>query len=617
MLKLPPFINPSFTLKTTTKNELFWGLFFYVGLFITFLIYAEGSTSAIQFDDTVNLKGLLGVHDLSSALDFSLNGNAGPLGRPVALFTFALQAYAWPHFPEILLNWNILIHLLNGVLVTWLTLVLSQTISSDNKVKPDIAILVGLVWLLSPILVSSSLFIIQRMTTLMATFIFMGLIFYTKARIAVQNTPEKYLLKLSFIVISFTLLAIFCKENGALLPLYILAMEITLFSGAKYHSKQTLWTSWKAVFLFAPLVILIIYLIQLVPYSDNTTLLKGFSADDRIALQGLILWEYLLNSFLPRPSAIGPFHDTYLPINTGRYLLGLILFGLSVGLTVLAGIYQRKAPLLSFAILWFFLGHLLESTTIPLELYFEHRNYVPLFGPIFSIIAYGLSLQNSRPLVLSCVAFYLLMLSGVTYMTTSLSGNELLAAEIWSKDNSGSVRSTSYLVNQLQKHNDPMKALNVLQLFNKNHPISLGLQVEELVMACITAPKIDQSHYLVKIKEMAQTASFEKWATQLPERLHAILLIIECKGINFRSVGEIADDYINNKGYQASPASLYNLYYLKGVIHRQYNEPEKALKDFDIALSHYFTTSLFKLALPIAKKYNRQDLIVKWNRLAP
>jgi hypothetical protein len=42
---------------------------------------------------------------------------------------------------------------------------------------------------------------------------------------------------------------------------------------------------------------------------------------------------------------------------------------------------------------------------------------------------------------------------------------------------------------------------------------------------------------------MAQTASFEKWATQLPERLHAILLIIECKGINFRSVGEIADDY--------------------------------------------------------------------------
>jgi hypothetical protein len=102
-------------------------------------------------------------------------------------------------------------------------IVLSQTISSDNKVKPDIAILVGLVWLLSPILVSSSLFIIQRMTTLMATFIFMGLIFYTKARIAVQNTPEKYLLKLSFIVISFTLLAIFCKENGALLPLYILA----------------------------------------------------------------------------------------------------------------------------------------------------------------------------------------------------------------------------------------------------------------------------------------------------------------------------------------------------------------------------------------------------------
>ena len=610
------FIKQGFNLKSTTKSELFWGIFFYSSLIITFLIYSEGITAGLQFDDRVNLKGLAKISDITTAIHFILNGNAGPLGRPIALFTFALQGYAWPSSPEILLNWNILIHLLNGILVTWLALILSQTITSASKVKPEIGVLAGLIWLLSPILVSSSLFIIQRMTTLSATFVFIGLIVYTKVRIAAQNTPEEHIFKLSLTLILFTVLAAFTKENGALLPFYILAMEVTLFSNEKYSSTHVIWRSWKKTFLFLPLVIILIYLIQIAHYSDNIILRKGFSADERIANQGLILWEYIINGLIPRPSVIGPFHDTYLPLAPGKYLLGLLLFGASICLTFLAGFYQKKAPLLCFAILWFFLGHILESTTIALELYFEHRNYVPLFGPIFALTAYALNLKNSRPIVLSCITFYLIMLSGVTYMTTNLSGNKLLAAEIWAKDNPGSVRATAYLVKQLQEQKNLTAAFNVLHNFNINYPISLGLQVEELVMACVITPEADHSEYLDKIQKLAQTVRFEKWATQLPERLHATLIKTKCNNISFRSVGQIADYYINNKGYQASPASLYNLYSLKGFIHLQYAEHEKALKNFDIALNHYFTHNLFKLALTTAKKHNRLDLIEKWNKMA-
>jgi hypothetical protein len=45
----------------------------------------------------------------------------------------------------------------------------------------------------------------------------------------------------------------------------------------------------------------------------------------------------------------------------------------------------RKWPILSFAVLFFFLNHAIESSIIPLELIFEHRNYLPgmfLFWPV-------------------------------------------------------------------------------------------------------------------------------------------------------------------------------------------------------------------------------------------
>jgi hypothetical protein len=45
----------------------------------------------------------------------------------------------------------------------------------------------------------------------------------------------------------------------------------------------------------------------------------------------------------------------------------------------------RSWPYLSFGVLFFFLNHLIESSIIPLELVFEHRNYIPsmfLFVPL-------------------------------------------------------------------------------------------------------------------------------------------------------------------------------------------------------------------------------------------
>ena len=38
---------------------------------------------------------------------------------------------------------------------------------------------------------------------------------------------------------------------------------------------------------------------------------------------------------------------------------------------------RRRYPLLLLALLFFLVGHSMESTVIPLEMVYEHRNYLP------------------------------------------------------------------------------------------------------------------------------------------------------------------------------------------------------------------------------------------------
>ena len=207
------------------------------------------------------------------------------------------------------------------------------------------------------------------------------------------------------------------------------------------------------------------------------------------------------------------------------------------------------------------------------------------------------------------------MLSSITYMTTSLWGSKLLAAEIWAKEQPQSIRAARFLRKQLELQSDIGRAFTVVKRFNKNTPTSLSLHIDELILSCAINPEEDHNKHLIKIKKIAKTALFENWGTYSIERLHSVLTQIKCNNISFRSVAQIADYYLSNKGYQASNNSLFNIYALKAYINLQYEEPTAALENFDSALSHYFSTEIINIALETAKQQNRQDLILKWNKL--
>ena len=109
------------------------------------------------------------------------------------------------------------------------------------------------------------------------------------------------------------------------------------------------------------------------------------------------------------------------PWTTLPALLGLLTLGVGGWLA------RWRWPLLSLAILFFLAGHLLESTTIALELYFEHRNYLPAIFLFLPIAAGIMALRDQiKPVLVALIA---ILVSG-SYAIAAWQG-----ARLWGDEN--------------------------------------------------------------------------------------------------------------------------------------------------------------------------------------
>ena len=109
--------------------------------------------------------------------------------------------------------------------------------------------------------------------------------------------------------------------------------------------------------------------------------LRSFTLFERLLTEGRVLWFYLGLIVFPQLEHLGLYHDD-IAISTGLFTPWTTLPAL-VGLAWLAFLSwwtRTRAPLVSFGIAWFLIGHAMESTVLPLEIAHEHRNYLPLLG---------------------------------------------------------------------------------------------------------------------------------------------------------------------------------------------------------------------------------------------
>ncbi|MFO8048362.1 MAG: tetratricopeptide repeat protein, partial [Desulfosudaceae bacterium] len=126
---------------------------------------------------------------------------------------------------------------------------------------------------------------------------------------------------------------------------------------------------------------------------------RPFTLAERVLTQPRLLLFYLSQLFYPLPSRLSITHDVVLSRSLWAPWTTLSAILLVLGMVVAAWRLRRKFPLLAWAVLFFFINHLVESTVIPLELIFEHRNYLPslfLFVPVAAGLYQGIAYYQGR-----------------------------------------------------------------------------------------------------------------------------------------------------------------------------------------------------------------------------
>ena len=166
------------------------------------------------------------------------------------------------------------------------------------------------------------------------------------------------------------------KENAILLPATLLLLEFTFFQDwsqpAVRRRFSYVLSSCLCVLLIGGWLFSSGKLDPLLDYSNRL-----FTPWERLLTQPRIVLFYLSQIFYPVPGRLSIVHDVELsrslfdPWTTLPAIFGVLAL-------ICFGVWQmRKRPMLSFAVLFFFLNHVIESSVIGLELIFEHAIIYP------------------------------------------------------------------------------------------------------------------------------------------------------------------------------------------------------------------------------------------------
>jgi hypothetical protein len=457
-------------------------LFLFAGLILCYLVYSVGLSGSFIFDDYPNLEdmGNYGVIDSwDKARNFIGSGFAGPTGRPISLASFLLDANTWPTAAYSFKYTNLMIHLLNGLLLCWSCLLLLRNYNYKESTVLWIALITSGIWLIHPYFVSTTLYVVQRMTQLATLFTLIGIIGYLRARLLIAHKPLRAYCYMALSIGVCTILATYSKENGALLPLLILVLEYC--NPNKVY--KPIW-QWRAVCLWLPSCAVLYLIFRKLNFSENLWPNRNFNQVERLYSEARIVTEYLYHLFVPQIEGRGLYQDGYLvsksilqPITT---LYSIVFLA---GLTLFSFIYKNKYPLLSVAILFFFAAHMMESTVIGLELYFEHRNYSAalfLFLPVAAAL-YALKEKIEPKLVYFIIAIIFSILSFFTYERAKLWGNTDELLLYWAKNTPESPRAQSAIAVTLMEQSHIQESMQHLEHSLERIPQSALLNMQLLL----------------------------------------------------------------------------------------------------------------------------------------
>ena len=534
-------------LETGRLAALLAASFLAAAALATYAAYRLGLPGDFMFDDFPNLQALAshgGVHDLARLRLFLEESFAGPTGRPISMLSFLVDVRDWPAAAGPLKVKNVLIHLLNGVLLFWAVRSLLLARGWTGGRASWVAALASAWWLLHPLHVSTVLYTIQRMAELSALFVFAGIVVWVEGRRRLNRSPRLAYALMGTGLTLGTVLGTLSKENGALLPLLVLVLEATVLRGVRPAPAPT----FRAIFLVLPTLAVIGYLLWSGFSAKETWQLRSFGMGERLLTEARILFIYLRELLLPRPDSPGLFPA----ITVSRSLLEPpTTLPAVIGVLALAGTafaLRGRIPLLSAAALFFLAGHIMESTVLPLELYFEHRNYLPsafLGMPLASGIVWLWDRQKVPAAVLAAVVT--ISLAGLLAYRAEMWGDRTGLYLRWAERHPTSTRAQLAAINVVAPAN-PKLALSLAEEAVRRLPNDLALRLHLIRLKIAQGRDIGLTE-LADTAELAKEAAYSNEAVVAMRRLTDLALRDPGRALPWSALEHLWKSLLTNPDY--------------------------------------------------------------------
>lgn len=472
------------SLMHSTKHLLMFLFGIVIVLALVSFAYSLGIQGPFLLDDFSSLQGIGaygGVQNSSDLLRYILGSTGLEWSRSFSYLSFLVDDQYWPSDASIFKKTNVAIHLIIG-LITFLLLYTSIKLKLDNNKALVIASFASLIWLIHPLHVSTTLYVVQRMAQLSALFVLLSLLCYVCA-LKTKSNAQFFLAV--FLAFFFGSLGFLSKENALCVVWLMTWLDMTLKPIG--YRKSIYKSVVSKCLIFSSLLLMCLFTYSSISSDFN---FRVFNQVERIQEQGAVLAKYWHYWLLPWGADTTIFHDDMeYRVLQGYALKDSSWWVLHSSIILVAFFVRKKHILITFGIGFFYISHIIESTLWPLELMYEHRNYLPSIGLALSMscILYEVfEYLKYKKLVLVSYGVIFLFIGSLfiqlVYRSSLWSDYKVLILK-WSYEHPYSLRAQSSLATLYAASGMVSLSANTLEAAYSKTP-NLKLRLQQLNLQC-------------------------------------------------------------------------------------------------------------------------------------
>jgi hypothetical protein len=367
--------------------------------------------------------------------------------------------------------------------------------------------------------------------------------------------------------------AVLSKANGALVPALLACVWWILYRPTQFQlpvaSAGTAKWLPRAALLIPGAAVLLALVWQIPSAMEMADVSRPWSLWQRLLSQPRALWDYLALLWIPREGSVGIFADDFKvstsllsPWSTLPALLGI------AALLAAAVSAKRWAPRLSLALLFYFLGHAVESGPVALEPYFEHRNYLPavlMFWPFAAWLTAARQDVGMVALRWGLIAILPLLLATLTFTRATVWGNSAQLAALFAERNPDSPRAQLWLAQQQFRSGNQSAAVERLRSAVLSHPDNDALSTNLLTMEC-RARDVRPETVENVIRAFATMPRWDSGKHVWVREQIKTLAAQGCPEIDQVVLGRVLEAAKSNPRVRASPGRLQDVMSMEGYL---------------------------------------------------